>query len=187
MSGHDVVNGVAEDRSLRGKLFYPLFNRFSGSQYKLTTGSCRLVSRRAINRVHSMSEFMPYRKAAYAASGLSMAEISLKGNSAHRRVGAGMAIDSLALYTDFFYKLSVGISIAMVILSIAELFYTLAILIRGGAVEGWATMMLVLSIGFCGLFAILTFVLKYLSLLMQSEFNKQDYLVEGIKKIEPRV
>lgn len=184
-SGNDIVNGVPAGASTRGKLFYPLFNRFSGSQYKLTTNTCRMVSRRAVNRVHAMSEFMPYRKAAYAASGLAMDSIPVGNKGASLpKTGMGTAIDSIALYTDFFYKASVGIAAAMSLLSLAEFVYTIIILCTQGAVEGWATMMLVLSVGFCGLFVILTFVLKYLSLLLQSDFNNQDYLVEGIQKIE---
>ena len=57
-----------------------------------------LVSRRAINRVHASSPHLPYRKAAYAASGLAMADLEFDGRLTDRAAGRfRLAVDSLAL------------------------------------------------------------------------------------------
>lgn len=76
LAGNDIVC-VCPDRIECGSgLFYKVFNKYSRSTYKLQTDAFRLVTRRAVNRVHSLSTFMPYRKAAYAASGLKMTSIT---------------------------------------------------------------------------------------------------------------
>lgn len=184
-SGYDIVSGVAARPSAKGAIFYPLFNRFSGTMGKLETGSARLVSRRALNRVHSMSAFMPYRKAAYAASGLRATSLPLGSvDGASRHSNLGLAIDSLALYTNFFYKASAVISVAMVCISLLEMVYVLVVLAQGRAIEGWVTSMFVMTLGFLGLFIIMTFLMKYVALLVDAQFNDKNYLVESVQKIE---
>jgi len=44
--------------------------------------------------------------------------------------------------------------------------------------------MFVLTLGLAGLFAVLTIVVKYLSLLLELTFKKQKYLVESIEKLQ---
>ena len=70
LDGNDIVSVCP--RTVRGgsSLFYKVFNAHSQSAYRLRTDAFRLVTRRAINRVHASSTHLPYRKAAYAASGL---------------------------------------------------------------------------------------------------------------------
>ena len=167
------------------KMFYRVFNGNSHSAYKLRTDAFRLVSRRAINRVHASSETLPYRKAAYAASGLKMTDLEFDGRLTDNSGGRfALAMDSLALYTDAGYKLSAGIAIVMMFLALAELAYTLIIFCAGHPIEGWTTMMFVLTLGFAGLFAVLTIIIKYLSLLVDLVFKKQNYLIESIEKIQ---
>lgn len=180
--GSDIVFGESSRISRKGRLFYPLFNRFSGSKGNLATGHIRLVSRRAINRAHSMSSYMPYRKAAYVASGLGTTSIKSLAESSPSQSDLSLAIDSMALYTDLFLRVSIGVSVAMSVLSLLELIYVVAILIAGNAIEGWVTTMLVLTVGFLGLFVLFSFALKYLDLLVKSNFNSQPYLIEGIRK-----
>ena len=93
-------------------------------------------------------------------------------------------MDSLALYTDAGFKASTGITLFMLALAVAELLYTIVVFAAGRPVEGWTTTMLVLTVGFAGLFAVLTVVVKYLSLLVDLNFKKQRYLVESIEKIQ---
>ena len=106
------------------------------------------------------------------------------------RVGAGaphrfnLAIDSLALYTDAGFKASVGITLFMLALALAELVYTLVIFATGHPVAGWTTTMFVITVGFAGLFAVLAIVVKYLSLLLELTFKQQKYLVESIEKLQ---
>lgn len=185
LAGFDVVTVCPDRQKFMSRAFYRLFNAFSGSPYKLETDVFRLVSRRAVNRVHAISSDLPYRKAAYAASGLACATLRFAG-SAPSRGGARFdkAVDSLALYTDAGYKLSLGISLAMLALTLVALIYTVVIWAVGSPVTGWTTTMLVLSAGLAGMFFILTVAVKYLNLLVRLTFKKQNYLIEGIEKLQ---
>ncbi len=185
LTGSDVVTVCPSRQSLSSRLFYGVFNRFSGSAYALRTDAFRVVSRRAINRVHSMAESLPYRKAAYAASGLKMTGITYDGAAPRQSTGVfGLAMDSMVLYTNAGYLLSLGAAGAMLIVSLCALVYTIVIFFNGNPIEGWTTTMLVLTFGFAGLFALFALVLKYLSLILNFTFHKQICLVESIEKIQ---
>lgn len=50
-------------------------------------------------------------------------------------------------------------------------------------VEGWLSTMSFLALGFFGVFALLTIILKYLSVLLNLIFRQQRYLVNEIEKM----
>ena len=186
LQGNDIVSVCPRaTRSGASRLFYKIFNANSHSPYRLRTDAFRLVSRRAINRVHATSAHLPYRKAAYAASGLKMADLVFDGRMTEKHPGRfRLALDSLALYTDAGFRASMGITLCMLALALAELLYTLVIFFTGHPVAGWTTTMFVITVGFAGLFAVLTIVVKYLSLLLDLTFQQQKYLVESIEKLQ---
>lgn len=146
--GSDIVSVCpTRSRGISG-LFYRIFNANSHSAYHLRTDAFRLVTRRAINRVHANSPHQPYRKAAYAASGLKMMDLEFDGQLRDRVSGkVRLAADSLALYTDAGFKLSAGVALVMMALAIAELAYTLIIFGTGKPVTGWTTVMFVMTLG----------------------------------------
>lgn len=187
LAGSDVVSASpSKNRGWMSGLFYRVFNAYSRSKYTLHTDVFRILSRRAISRVHSISPTMPYRKAAYAASGLKVETLPFEGEagSMKEHLRGNRAMDSLALYTDMGYKASLGISVVMLLLMVASLVYTLVIFLGGtDPVQGWTTTMMLLTGGFFGVFVILAIVLKYLSLLVELVFKKQKYLVESVEKL----
>lgn len=185
LQGSDIVSVCP--RTVRGgsSLFYKVFNAHSQSAYRLRTDAFRLVTRRAINRVHASSAHLPYRKAAYAASGLKMTDLEFAGRLTIKSKGRfNLALDSLALYTNAGFKASMTITLCMLVLALAELVYTLVVFATGHPVAGWTTTMFVITVGFAGLFAVLTIVVKYLSLLLELTFKQQKYLVESIEKLQ---
>ena len=185
LTGFDVVTVCPSRQRLTSSAFYRVFNKFSNSPYKLSTDAFRLVSRRAVNRVKAISDDLAYRKAAYAASGLACASLSFEGAAgADDGPRLDKAVDSLALYTDAGYKLSLGISLGMMFLTLLALVYTVAVFCLGQPIAGWTTTMLLLSAGLSGLFFILTIAVKYLNLLVRLTFKKQSYLIEGVEKLQ---
>lgn len=67
LESFDIVNATSNKKRYKSsKLFYKIFNKFSNNQYKIDTDTFRILSRRAINRIHSMNKTIPYRKAIYA-------------------------------------------------------------------------------------------------------------------------
>ncbi|MCL1830986.1 MAG: glycosyltransferase [Oscillospiraceae bacterium] len=189
LEGFDVVS-VTPSRggSLSSKLFYRVFNKGARMQYPLASERFRLVSRRAINRIEAMADSIVYRKAFFKNSGLKCANIEyiptsrIKGSSLPEERGR-LATDSLILFTDTAYSLSLFMTITMMAVALFSGGYTLLIFILGKPTEGWTTMMLLMSLAFFGVFAILTIVVKYLSVILDLSFSKSRYLVEGIRKL----
>ncbi|MDL2325301.1 glycosyltransferase, partial [Ruminococcaceae bacterium OttesenSCG-928-A16] len=187
LAGNDIVSvSPTRNRSMAASLFYKLFNSNSQSKYQLHTNVFRLLSRRAINRVNSLSATMPYRKAAYAASGLKMHTLTFSGTATplQEELRFSRAVDSLALYTGVGYRIALAVSGVMLLLMVASLVYIVVFYLAGGQpIQGWTTTMLLLTGGFFGVFLLLAFVLKYLSLLVDLIFKKQRYLIESVEKI----
>ncbi len=185
LEGNDIVYVCPNKITGSSRLFYTLFNASSRSRYKIHTDAFRLVTRRAVNRVHASNSYMPYRKAAYAASGLKMVSIEFDGtisNTMENKIS--LAVNSLALYTNTGYKLSVGITVFMMVIALAELLYAAAIYLLGKPIEGWTTTMLVIAFGFLGIFFIMSIIIKYLNLIIDIIFRKQKYLIESVEKIQ---
>lgn len=185
LEGNDIVSVCP--RRMRGisKVFYSIFNKNSPASARLRTEAFRLVTRRAINRINSVSNYLLYRKAAYASSGLKIAELEFEGSlEKHKSSPVSLSIDSLVLYTSAGYRISTFITVTMFLLGILELLYTIFFFFTGRPIEGWTTTMIAVTLGFAGLFLILTIIIKYLSLLLDIVFRKQKYLVEGIEKIQ---
>ena len=190
LEGNDVVfavpNGVGRTTS---KLFYSLFNRFSGMQYKIKTQRFSIISRRGINRVKSMGVKTVYRKAVYASCGLPVADFRYapakteKTADYQKTVKQELALNSLILFTDIGYKISITLSFIMAAVLMLAGIYTVVIFLSANPVAGWTTTMLVISFGFFGLFLLMAFVLKYLSLILNLVFTKKQYVVESIRKI----
>jgi len=190
LEGNDVVFAVPKGAGrTTSKLFYSLFNRFSDMQYKIKTQRFSIISRRGINRVKSMGVKTVYRKAVYASCGLPVADFDytpetvLKSADTQKAVKQELALNSLILFTDIGYKISITLSFMMAAVLMLAGIYTVVIFLSANPVAGWTTTMLVISFGFFGLFLLLAFVLKYLSLILNLVFTKKQYVVESIRKI----
>lgn len=188
LEGNDIVAAAPLGSGrLASRTFYKIFNASSRSEYKLRTDAFHVLSRRAVNRLHAINPNMPYRKAAYAASGLRLATVEYEPTSAlappveHR---ASQAVDALALYTNAAYKVSFGIAMALLAVTVCAVIYTLVVFFSAQPVAGWTTTMILISAGFFGVFLLFTFVIKFLSLLVDLVFRNQKYLVESVEKIQ---
>ena len=188
--GYDIVTASPEEGGTgTSKLFYKVFNRFSHSGSKISSDGMHLLSRRAVNRLHAINSYIPYRKAAYAASGLRTATLNYDPVTRFESVTddrAGKAIDALILYTDAAYRLSLFISLFMFAIAAASGIYTLIVYLSMKPVEGWTTSMAVISAGFSGMFLLFAIVIKYLSLLVNLVFQNQKYLVASVDKVQHR-
>ncbi len=192
LKGNDVVS-ISSDTRIRftSRLFYHVYNRFSGSQHPIGNETFRLLSRRAVNRVKAMGVYIPYRKAVYMNSGLKVTgirytpvESMTRSDHSVKRKRPTLAIDSFIYFTDVMEKVSFAISIAFFIIALAVVIYVAQSFFMDEHLEsGWVSVMGFLSIGFVGVFSLLTIVLKYLSVLVNLVFKQQRYLVEDVEKI----
>jgi dolichol-phosphate mannosyltransferase len=122
LEGYDIVTvSPKENDKLSSKLFYKTYNFFSKSKYKLRTDRFRILSRRAINRAFSISATIPYRKAMYINSGLKIFNIEFDKTKNTKVFGEKQylrnktAIDALIIYTNLAFRLSVSISLLLLV------------------------------------------------------------------------
>ena len=189
LCGYDIVCASPQQKPrLISRLFYSIFNRYAHLQNSIGIETFRLLSRRDINRIHSISQSIPYRKAAYANCGLSIDSLKYKPvKKVIRKSHAdrvNVAMDSLILFTDVAYRVTVGLAFIMALITAAFAIYALAYWLMSSPVEGWTTTIIFMAFGFFGLFIILAMVIKYLQTLVILSFRKKEYLYESIEKLQ---
>lgn len=188
LTGYDIVNASSSNKSkLTSTLFYKIFNKSANLQYELGTETFRILTRRAINRVHSISKTIPYRKAIYANCGLKMATMNHEPTKRLNIKGvknrSNLAINSLILFSNIAYKITLAMASFMILITLGVAVYALIYYMFGNPVEGWTTTILFLSFAFFGLFVIMAMVIKYLSTIVNLIFSKKEYLFESIEKL----
>lgn len=192
LEGFDIVEATPPKKQskLSSRIFYNVYNHFSDSEGRLATERFQIISRRAINRVSAYSKTIPYRKAVYVSSGLSVysmdycAASEILGEKFDDEEKGNTAIDSLILFTNLAYKVSMMISVIMAIFMIVAGSYTIVAYFGANKpVEGWAPIMGLIAAGFFATFIILTIIIKYLDVLLKLAFKKQKYLISSIEKL----
>lgn len=194
LEGYDIVS-AAPDRQRGGigsKLFYSIFNKYHFIDTPPVQHECfRLLSRRAINRAKSLNKALVYRKAVYASCGLKQTVLSYHSTCRKRTLDKfeknnrmELAIDSLILFTNTVQNLSLYTSMAFLAMTVMIGIYSWGIYFGNRKpVEGWTPLMLFLSLGFFGIFFILTITLKYLAVILKLIFRRKQYLIESVEKI----
>ncbi len=192
LEGFDIVSAIPNRRQrLSSKLFYGVFDRYTNLSYEMSTESFRVLSRRVINRISSMNKTVLYRKAMYANCGLKTDAIKydVVSNSdratdkKEQNYRAGLAVDSLILFTQVGYSLSIKMTFLMMFITFVVLVYTVVTYFTAHPVEGWTTTVLFLSVAFFGLFGIQTIIVKYLQLLVDMVFKRKNYSFESVEKL----
>lgn len=54
---------------------------------------------------------------------------------------------------------------------------------HGTSVEGWMSLMTLISFGFFMMSVMLTLIFKYLSVILNMSFKRQHYVIEGVEKL----
>ena len=190
LEGYDIVNarGRIGKRITFGGIFYKIMNRYANLQYPLARGSFRIVSRRAINRIHSLATKIPYRKVAYSNCGLRCDTIlydcikTIKSRRYSNRID--LASNSLVLFTDVAFRFSFWFTLIMIVFTIVMFIYFLATLFNKSPMENWAIVVLFMSFSLSGLFVVLTMAIRYLATIVRLNFLKTDYIFESIEKLQ---
>lgn len=186
IEGNDIVTvSPSKSNSFISNLFYKVYNYFSISGYKIQSDRFRILSRRSINRAYSISKSIPYRKALYANSGLKISSIAYMPNQNREKsknfFRNKMAINTLIIYTNLAFRISIAITLLLFLFTLGTVFYTLMVYFSDKKpIEGWTTLMILISGSFSGLFFLLAIVIKYLSLLVELVYSKKVYLFESI-------
>ncbi len=193
LEGYDIV-AASSDRKprLASKLFYWLYEHNTTEHVRMQSETFRILSRRAINRVSGMSKMIPYRKSLYANCGLKTCSVIYQADQSLprgnpdpklRTYRRGLALDSLIMFTDAGYTCAKTMTMGMMFLSIFMIVYTVWVYASANPVAGWTTTILFMAVAFCGLFAILTVIVKYLQILLNLSFKRKKYSFESIEKL----
>lgn len=196
LEGNDIVAASSKGKMhLTSRLFYSLYNKTSRSKGKIGPETFRIVSRRAINRIKSMGQYIPYRKAVYMNCGLQTATICYDSTDVDARIRnkkvvserTSLALDSFIYFTNVLERVSAIISGVFLLLTLGMGVYIIIDFFNAHKpVEGWLSTMSFLALGFFGVFALLTIILKYLSVMLNLIFRQQRYLVSDIEKVVKR-
>ncbi len=193
LEGYDVVAAAPKyGVSWTSKLFYMVYNWGSRFQGKIGQERFRVVSRRAVNRVNQMNTYIPYRKAMYMNCGLKSDTLRYDNKELairrHNREEWGsrsmLALDTIIIFTDVLEKLSVVVSVVLfgaLLIMFGYLVYSIFSRVR--PVEGWLSIMSLMSFGFFMMSVMLTLILKNLSVLLNMSFKRQHYVIEGVEKL----
>ena len=193
LEGYDVVAATPRTGiSLSSRLFYMVYNWGSRFQGKIRQERFRLVSRRAVNRVNQMNAYIPYRKVMYMNCGLKVDTICYDNKALakkHRNREewgnrSALATDTIIIFTNVLEKLSVTVSVVLfgaLLIMFGYLIYSIFSETR--PVEGWLSIMSLMSFGFFMMSVMLTLILKYLSVLLNMGFKRQRYVIEGVEKL----
>ena len=193
IEGSDIVAASSRGKMrTTSRIFYALYNKTSRGNGRIGPETFRIVSRRAINRIKSIGQYIPYRKAVYMNCGLKTATISYESCDVDVRIKnktvsserTALAFDSFIYFTNVLERLSAIICGVFLVLTVGMGFYLVGDFFNGDKpVEGWLSTMGFLALGFFGVFALLTIILKYLSVLLNLIFRQQRYLVSDIEKV----
>lgn len=196
MEGNDIVAARSKGKvRLSSRAFYALYNSTSRTKGKIGPETFRVVSRRAINRIKSMGQYIPYRKAVYMNCGLKTATLEYESRDREARVKnkivtserTSLALDSFIYFTNVLERVSMILCGVFLIISVGMGVYLIIDAFNGQKlVEGWLSTMGFLALGFFGVFALLTIILKYLSVILNLIFKQQRYLIADIEKVVKR-
>ncbi len=196
LEGYDIVSAAPKNHvSLSSRLFYRVYNRVSRAPGKLQQERFRVISRRAVNRIHQMNTYIPYRKAMYVKCGLRMSAIPYQSirkpgrerSAQEKNSRNGLALDSFIIFTDVVERISFVLCMFFLLVMIGMVFYVVwSVFSEVRPVEGWMSTVGLMSFGFFGIFLLLTLILKYLSVILNLLFKKQRYLVSEIEKLTTR-
>ncbi len=193
LEGYDVVAAAPKHGvSLTSRVFYALYNWSSHFRYRIRQERFRIISRRAVNRVNQMNIYVPYRKAMYMNCGLKTDTIVYDNKETARRnrnreergSRSGLAVDTLVIFTDVLEKFSLFVSAVLfgfLLVMFCWIVYSIFSEVR--PVEGWLSLMALMSFGFFMLSVLLTLIFKYLSVILNMSFKRQRYVVEGVEKL----
>lgn len=189
-TGFDIVSAGDDSMSFASRIFYKLLNH--RSSYEVRHESFRVVSRRALNRVKILNHTIPYRKVLYAASGLPTDYIKYQPVAAGKkrkknqketsyRLNAG--INYMMIFTKVVEKLTFALSGLFLLMTIATGCWALySHLVEDNVAGGWASIMTVMSLGFFGVFLLISVLVKYMSLILDMNYKKTSYVVESVNK-----
>ena len=161
LEGYDVVAAAPKrDVAFTSRLFYAVYNLGSRNTHKLRQERFRII-------VYDNKEMAKGTR-----------------NREERNTRSSLALDTLIIFTDVLEKFSMLISsilFAVMVIMFGWIIYSIFSTVR--PVEGWMSLMTLISFGFFMMSVMLTLIFKYLSVILNMSFKRQRYVIEGVEKL----
>ncbi|MCR5215348.1 MAG: hypothetical protein K6C69_00165 [Lachnospiraceae bacterium] len=191
-SGYDVVSAGDDSMEWGSRVFYWLMNHRSA--YEIRHESFRIVSRRALNRIKILHNTVAYRKLLYASSGLPTAYVRYekketvakrkKRSYNEKKYRRDAAMCYMMIFTEIMEKFTAVLSAAFLLVTVGTGIWALYDYLHQSSVEsGWISLMGVISFGFFGVFLLISIMIKYMTILVDANYKKASYVVEGVERI----
>jgi dolichol-phosphate mannosyltransferase len=182
ISGFDIVTIVPKTT----RDFSPIhFNNLNSERLiSVTPDLLRIVSRRALNRIKSLNLYIPFRKTAYAKSGLSSAEIVHEGKTASKKIKFQLFLDVLIHFTRFFERVLSYICFAWFFIVIfIGLYLIISHIYPYLKLKNNTILIILTSFGFLTMAFIFMVVVRYMTIILNILFQKKHYTIESIEKL----
>lgn len=185
--GHDFVFLVPKKSRFTSKIFYKTLNKYFKNVFNedISSSIMTLSSRRGQNKVSEVGKRVINRNVAYILSGLKSSSIITDIDYKNKRSFSEnmmLMFDTLIYYTDAVMIITQKIAFLFLFLFGIGVVYSFILKMFFNTIEGWASLFIVLSLGFFGIFSILSIVVRYLHHILQNSLNSKDYIYRLIDK-----
>ena len=185
--GYDFVFLTPKNSRWSSKKFYNILNQYFKNSFNedISSSVMTLSSRRGQNKVAEVGKRIINRNVAYVLSGLKstsiIADIDYKNNRGFSE-NLMLMFDTLIYYTDAIMLFTQRLAFFFFMLFGLGIIYSLILRILKETVEGWASLFVILSLGFFGIFFILSIIIRYLHHILQNSLNTKDYIYRSVDK-----
>lgn len=185
--GNDFVFLTPKKTSFLSNIFYKILNKNLKSSIKssITSSIMTLLSRRGFNKTADLGNKMENRSLSYILSGLKYDNIVYDMDYDNYRTFSQnykLMMQTFIYYTDVILKAAQKISMLFFSVSIFFIFYSLYSYFFKNVISGWTSTVVVISIGFSGVFLIFSIIIRYLDNILKIVSNKKDYIYGSIEK-----
>ena len=185
--GNDFVFLTPKQSKWSSKIFYKILNRSFKDMFEsdISSSVMTLSSRRGQNKIAEVGKRIINRNVAYVLSGLKYASIITDIKYKNKRSFSSnlmLMFDTLIYYTDVVMLFSQQLSFIFFILFGLGAVYSVVQKLFFDIVKGWASIFTITSLGFFGIFFILSIMIRYLHHILRNSLNSKDYIFGSIEK-----
>lgn len=185
--GNDFVFLTPKQSKWSSKIFYKILNRSFKNMFEadISSSVMTLSSRRGQNKIAEVGRRIINRNVAYVLSGLKFSSIIADIKYKNKRSFSSnlmLMFDTLIYYTDVVMLFSQQLSFIFFILFGLGAVYSVVQKLFFDIVKGWASIFTLTSLGFFGIFFILSIMIRYLHHILRNSLNSKDYIFGSIEK-----
>ena len=185
--GNDFVFLTPKKSRWSSKMFYKILNGAFRNMFEsdISSSVMTLSSRRGQNKIAEVGKRIINRNVAYVLSGLKSSSIIADIKYRNKRSFSSnlmLMFDTLIYYTDVVMLFSQQLSFIFFILFGLGAVYSIVQKLFFDIVKGWASIFTLTSLGFFGIFFILSIIIRYLHHILRNSLNSKDYIFGSIEK-----